>query len=295
MNETMKKRVDALLQNWSHRHAPADEHIAAVHRRIAAVLWSKCSDRPSPSPSTAVVLHSGARPRSVYCGGAVMVAASVLVATVWVAYRLPKAGPQLARPTLPASQPGAPRSSFPGELSAAIPGVVPSAAELAAQEKLLAETQRLFDTRVLWLAEEADQLRVGLSEAAPEIRDRAAAVAVRLVVTRRNQHAPTWTTIRSIDVIARSESAVQIIDDHQGLFLWAYVLPDGMIAIDTDLSVISTNEVDARGDAFRATSSAIHRPGVPELVASGQLAGERFQIFQVASLIPASSNDKDHG
>lgn len=256
-----KQRTDAMLQEWSRRQAPSEARLGALEERITEGLAEGLA---TVSVATVGVEAAAGRPASrrrplVWCTAA----AAVIAAACWV-YSSPRDERRVAEPVA----------------AAEFPAVEHTGAELAAQERLLAEADRLFDARLTWLAEEGSEVEIGLAEERSIARDTSLAVAIRLVVVRRREHEKAWDAVRAINVIARSEAAVEWSDDQQGLFLWAYVLPDGTIAVDADMAVTT------RG-TLRATTSGIFAPGVPAMVASRHVNGAEYRIFQVASLLKA--------
>lgn len=263
MDAPCNQQTDAMLQEWSRRQSPSDARVGALEERIAERIAEGLA---TVSLATVRVESVSSKPAGrrrllVWCTAA----AAAMAAACWM-YWSPTGERLVAEPVA----------------AAEFPAVEHTVAELAAQERLLAEADRLFDARLTWLAEEGSEVEIGLAEERSVARDGSLAVAIRLVVVRRREHEEAWDAVRAIDVIARSEAAVELSDDHQGLFLWAYVLPDGTIAVDADMAVTP------RG-TLRATTSGIFAPGVPAMVASRHVNGTEYRIFQVASLLKAAN------
>ena len=144
---------------------------------------------------------------------------------------------------------------------------------------LLQEMESLFDGRSVWFAETGEKIDVGvlnrskLTEADP--------VAVRLVVERRKVADTEWTPVWTVDVITRSEEVVRLTPKAQKatqLAMWSYVLPDGMIAIDTDLTL---------GDStvFETATSSVQSDGRPVEIFSAIVDGYEIRVFQTASVL----------
>lgn len=239
-----------MLRNWSQRHEPTDA--GSLEERVAETF---ATARVEP------VVTEPARRRPVAYWCTATAAAVAMAAACW-AYLSPSDNAPIAKPVA----------------AVAFPATVHTRAELIAQERLLVETDRLFDARLAWLAEEGNDVQMGLAEEALDEQEDLPAVAVRLVVVRRDQHEEVWAPVRSIDVITRSEAAVQLPGQHRGLFLWAYVLPDGAIAVDADMAI-------AESGTLRATTSGVFAPGVSTMVASRHVNGTEYRVFQVASLL----------
>ncbi len=264
MSTSDARKLDALVRGWSQRQAAPADRVAALEARIAAAVAAErtaapglASSEKSPSPD-----HTGRSTRlrrPIVWGAAATVA--VAVAVCWILFL--RESRDVAEKPVPDD---------------GLPGIEHSAEELAAKRRLLAETDRLFEGRLTWLAEEGGRVQLGLAEESPDERDRSPAVAVRLVVARSEGPETDWVPIRSIEVIARSEEAVHMPEEGDALFLWAYVLPDGTVALDTDFLI--TERAD-----LRATSSGLFAPGVPAVVASRRVNGEEYRVYQVVSLL----------
>ena len=153
--------------------------------------------------------------------------------------------------------------------------------QLAGKATLLAEAQRLFGSQLAWLAETDSQVQMGLTEDGPASGP---AVAVRLVLLRRGHPAQPWTCAWSADVIARAQEVVQWANPPGGpsrLSLWAYVLPDGLIAIDTAF------ELPGQAAAWSA-ASGLQAEGVPTLVHAVHDQGIEYQMLQTVAVVNES-------
>ncbi len=250
MNGNAGKRIDSLLYDWSARQQLPEGFEDDMRARIRTGLGANSCE----------VLAGERRAkagRGVSFGTALSAAfagAAVLGLAVW--FSRGSLGP-------------AP------DVEEALPGILHSCQELAVQRQLLVEAERLFDHRLAWFAEEGRRVDLGL---ASEVPCEGVPVAIRLMLVRRGQCQTAWSPVRQVDVVARSEMTVQLQTEQGTLFLWAYVLPDGMIAVET---VLAAQEPDG----WEPSASDLFAPGVPARIAAHHTETAEYQLWQVASLL----------
>jgi hypothetical protein len=103
-----------------------------------------------------------------------------------------------------------------------------------------------------------------------------APVAVRLVVVRRHAADRTATPVWAVDLIAHSEQVVQLEPDSAPdahLRVWAYLLPDGRVAVDTELAWHGPLSV-------QSTSSGLQDNGVPAMVGITRHGDVEYEVYQ---------------
>ncbi len=148
--------------------------------------------------------------------------------------------------------------------------------------KLLAEMNALFDERLAWVAETNREVLIGLDDENVKTSS-GARIAVRIVVLQKQPDSDRWQTVWTGDIATRSEARVQV-SQHDGsqLQLWAHVLPDGAVSIDSQFARSST-------EAPIWTSSAIQQPDIPTQIVSEEHGDGEFRVWQTALLLPEAS------
>ncbi|MEQ8790980.1 MAG: hypothetical protein RIC55_32255 [Pirellulaceae bacterium] len=254
--------LDRVLAAWAARNAADGEQLLRLENRIHAALDAEQSPELEEA---AIQRRQAARWRRIAIVS--LSSAAVLLVALLASW--------LTRST-PA--PGARPNEF-----ARI-----SNDDVARKRVLLAEMEHLFDGRVEWIAESADNrrgadndIRVGLVEGSSRDTRAARPLVVRLVVIRRTSEERQWRPVRVTDVVLRDEQYVQLppqADDPAQLSLWSYVLPDGMVALDTDL--------DLPGDvSLEADSSNLQEAGVPLKVFSTHDGDAEYEVYQTVRLL----------
>jgi|GEM_PF-1398452 hypothetical protein len=153
------------------------------------------------------------------------------------------------------------------------------------KEVLLAEMENMFDSQLAWLAETGDRVEFGLDRSAAgdveQLPSDATRLAVRVVVERRPQGSADWQLAWALDVVSRSEEVVRVAPrnaDGNELRLWTYQLPDGLIAIDSELQM-------AGRDQFHGTTSGIHQDRQPVQILTGRDKGTEYRVFQTVAVL----------
>jgi hypothetical protein len=167
----------------------------------------------------------------------------------------------------------------------------PSAASLpmelvVAKQRLLNETNALFDNRLTWIAEGNHDVLLKVRE-----RDEAGTegfMLVRVVVAQRTASHSGWSTVWQRDVIARPEAVVEFpLSELDGstLVLWTHQVTDSEIAIEMDLLLDQLTQPDS-------SSSTVLRIGEPKQVACSAVDGSERCVFQ--TVVPLKSSDANY-
>ncbi len=149
---------------------------------------------------------------------------------------------------------------------------------------VLQEMKRLFDRQFLWLAENGNQLELGLAETdagRSGVTDGGDHLAIRIVVQRRQPGSTDWKQAWTMDLVSRSEETVSVLPkDGNGteLQLWAYRLPDGAIAVETDLRLSGANDLHAQ-------CSGVQQNGRPVNVSSVRSEDTEYRVFQTIAVL----------
>jgi len=144
---------------------------------------------------------------------------------------------------------------------------------------LLNEMESIFDRKLNWLAETGDRVQVDV-ESERSLRN-GQVLAVRVVIQRRPVGQREWTLAWAIDVVTRSEELVLLRPGKTGepqFELWAYALPDGMIALDTDVSFHEASSI-------RSATSEVQADREPREVFKTEADGFEFRVFQTAAVL----------
>ncbi len=250
--------LDRLLRNWADQSAPDADHLQELQENIMQ-RWQieQCPTIATPMPSPGERRHSAAI--LGFVAGALLMA---LVVIVWNG----KPSQDRTEPTITSSEPP-PKFAWLND------------AELAEKTVLRDELIALFDQRFAWLAETAEGVEIGVEE-----RDHATdspSLAVRVVVEIRPADGSDWQTVWATDVVTRSEEVVEITPqthDVQQFRLWAYALPDGMVWVDTGLTLAGeTTELVA--------AEKLQRDGQAEVIYQTRHAQRDVRILQAAAVL----------
>ena len=260
MTSSNPDRLDKLLQQWAEQQAPCDAELDRLREQIvqsSAENFVRCghpdlAHRPGGSRGLAAV------------GFALGVAAVVLIAIGFSLLFQPDHGG--------------------GEWIADRTGLPPSSAwmqesQLRDKMILLTEMESIFDRQATWVLETGKDVKIGV--VGRPVQAQARPVAVRVVVERRQSGQPDWTIVWTADVVARSEEVVYLKPNSPAntqLMMWIYVLPDGIIAVDADLTLVQST-------AVRMTTSSLHKDRQPVEACSTHVGGDEFRLFQTAVVL----------
>lgn len=154
------------------------------------------------------------------------------------------------------------------------------------KQRLLSEMDAMFDGQLAWLAETGDRVEFGLvqgrgNEGGVSATHENNHLAVRVVIERRQSTGDDWQVAWALDVVSRNEEFVCVAPrDSEGkeLKLWTYRLPNGLIAIDS--------EVDLAGhDGLHATTSGVQEDREPVKVFTSNDNGTEYRVFQTVAVL----------
>jgi hypothetical protein len=147
---------------------------------------------------------------------------------------------------------------------------------------LFAEMQRMFADNLAWVAETNGDVLLGVEPEPRPSADDGRPIVVRLLVMTRQPGHTAWTRQRSIDLIVRDQEFVELAPPDgwdQNLAVWAFRMPDGMIAVDTSLAIRTA-------DAQPACHSGVQRPKVPRQILQLKSDGAEYRVFQTVAVLP---------
>ncbi len=154
--------------------------------------------------------------------------------------------------------------------------------QLVAKARLFAEMRAVFGNQLDWIAETTDRVEIGL------IKDPAAArqpglLVVRMVVERRSTATSDWKTVWSADVVAPNEESVTLRPvpgaSPATLSLWAYRLPDGMVFVESKLTLSD------RQAAILSSSESILENNRPTEVSAMDADGAQYRVLHTAATL----------
>lgn len=259
-NSNPTEPLDRLLHRWADEQAPS----AADLDRLTGKIVQAVDEEPESSGERLMVASSPVLrlgPASWFALGAASV---VLLALgfLWLAKGTSVGIPEVAEtPDLPPSY-----AWLQDE-------------QLRSKSILLNEMEAVFGRELNWLAETGENVQVDVE---PQLSTRGRqALAVRVVVQRRPVGQPDWSVAWAVDVVTRSEELVRLSPQTPAdpqFEMWAYALPDGMIALDTEMSFSDTSPV-------RSAARELQSDGEPREVFKTEAGGFEFRVFQTAAVL----------
>lgn len=258
MNSEQPDPLDRLLRNWADQATPDADHLHELQQDIIE-RW-QTEQRPAIATP---MLSRGERRHSAAVLG--FVAGALLMALVVLVWKSDSSQDRSA-PTIASAEPP-PKFAWLND------------AELAEKTILRDELIALFDQRFAWLAETAEGVEIGVEERNHAIGT--PSLAVRVVVEVRSDDGSAWQTVWATDVVTRSEEVVEITPqthDVQRFRLWAYALPDGMVWVDTGLTL-------AGESTELVAAEQLQRDGQAEVIYQTHHAHREIRILQAAAVL----------
>ncbi len=287
MSDPVDKQMDEALRQWADSHAPSAGELDALQERLSSAVQE---DPLIGVGAAAAPLREDVAGDSLWLDAppstnpqrtlwfALGVAASLLVMLVVRSSLSP------APNELPVA--GETPSPFPEELAhdnQSPHGGVPSFAVLGKQD--LAEKAMLFEAahsdfhrQLHWIAESNGHVELGLARGGQSIDSTGQPLAIRLVLVSRSLGETQWQKVWSQDVIARNETPVDKIPGAGDLHVWCYALPDGLIAVESELTL-------QEPVAGRYVFNSVQKPGAAQRILSIEIDGREYALFQAVSLL----------
>jgi hypothetical protein len=263
--------LDKLLGQWAAQRATDARRANALADRIVDQL----SGYDSPSLDTTVAPWGRAiRPRTYLYPALAASVALILLGSVMLVWFRSTDGDE-HRPLI--------RS---GDDTAAMAATV-AASEIEASGRLFREMEVLFADRLRWIAESDSQVSMGVHEVSGGRIADATPLLIRVVVLQRGQGEASWRILLKTDVLTRGQELVEAVPDpsvDNRLLLWAYVLPDGNVSVDSNIRLALP--IRAYIEATNILSS-----GKPVKLFSLQAEDAEYYIFQVVTPIPKQGDE----
>jgi len=295
--------LDNMLRHWAGERAASSQQLDNLQDRIVMAL----ADEATTSNSTPAEMDDSKQPRN---GSSVTypefpttfrsrsvgtkrapvtaflvgVTLSALVVFVWFAQSVDFEQSQ---------------NSLAGGSQAELPGYAQlNDEQLRRRTVLLSEMKELFGEQLTWLAETDSRIEVGLSDrqnvSVPSVLENdEVPLAVRVVVERRAAAGSDWEIAWAVDVVSKSEEVVDLApatDDGTSMRLWAYAMPDGMFAVDSELSFSSADggslvTLPGRAEAFHATFSNVQEDRQPSEEFWTSAGGVEYRVLQTVAVL----------
>lgn len=275
MNDHIDEKLNGLLQTWSDANTADETRLESLHQRIISSMGDV-----SPMDESSRASRQGMRTSDIGRRVAweklsmiAMSAAAVLLLVLVVAslFRQNETTPQSAKRV---EQRGL-VEGMPHKLAWI------SEEQMADKRALLDELSRVFDNRLTWVAEVGDQVRLGPVNEDQQADAATRPLAIRVVLIRKTERDPVGTSLWEIDLLTHNEQVVRVKPSDRSmpdLSLWAFVLPDGNVAIDTDLSLPQVEEI-------RPKTSTVQTPGKPNVVYTHKDDQGEYVMYQMVSTL----------
>jgi hypothetical protein len=262
MNETNGDPLERLLRGWADRHA-ADS--GSLDRIQGAIGQAMEGDAQSQLRESTFAAPGRWQSRALWF--AIGAVAALLLAMVSIRLWSPQ------RPEVGGHDPP-PRS---GGVQAAI-----TPDQVARDTKLFAELDRMFGRQLRWVAESDGSMELGIepdAAAAPPANSKP--VTIRFTVVKRVPGDRDWSVVWTVNLVARNEQLVQLQPaqaDSPSLMVWAYPLPDGKIACDTEWSLGGSGRLQGK-------ASELQSAGDVRELASAADGGVEYRVYQAVQLL----------
>lgn len=261
-----RDHLDKLLEQWAAQHATDEGHARVLAERIVDEL----SRDGSPNLNVTAARPGRTVPprKYLYPALAASVALMIFAGALFVRYG------------------GRPPTVLPGDDTAARAAIVPPS-DIEAGGRLFREMGDLFSDELRWVAESDSKVRLGIHQVSGGRIAGAAPLLIRVLVLQRGRGETSWRTLLATDVLTRSQELVEVAADPTAdnrLALWTHVLPDGKVAVDSNIRL--TSPIRACVNATNILS-----PGKPARLFSLQTEDAEYHIFQVVIPLPKPGDE----
>ncbi len=253
--------LDELLRQWTEHHILPQPDIDRLKARIVRSL-DEVAERAEHSRPVPLSTQFMRRPLRAYSAIGVIITVLIMMALSFIGQTDPNGNRSTAL-----------HDRFPPSYTK-LPVI-----HLQDKAILLKEVESLFDGGKVWLLETGADVKIGLADHSPHHDARP--VTVRIIVERREVGRTDWAMVWSADVITRSEEVIRFQPNFASeaqLALWTYVLPEGLISIDVELTLPESMKVNLM-------SSSLQESQKPQQVSSARANNYEFRLFQTAALL----------
>ncbi|MBM79905.1 MAG: hypothetical protein CMJ78_04845 [Planctomycetaceae bacterium] len=260
--------LDDLLNQWSLGNQISDVESAQLAKQIVDAAVA------TPSEEAIELARSVTNRRSRSLTSVLTIAVAVMISICFLWSPQETARPLAVINTLPSTSVGW------------------SKEQLQEKAVLLDEMNSLFDGKLKWISEMNGDVQVSLASASSG--EGSKPLAVRVVVERRLPGCGDWSAAWTVDLLTHSEQLVSVDGDENapGFSVWAYVLPDGMITLETDLdfrdraiAASLDGSADNSAPVLKSATSELHSNGEIREVLQQQVDGIEFRVLQLVSVL----------
>lgn len=257
----MKDKLDEVLRNWSNGKELEATHLRILEERICReILGRKFLRLGDPAEGEGAFKFWD---RFLFAG---LGAAAACLLFLLLHY-------------LFASTPCEPMESGGVEL-AAIP-------ELQVQHDAVffQEARQLFAEALHWIVSSEDEIQLGIQQGEGGRTPENPALMIHIVVLSRLADGSPWRKVWAAQVMTRGEEWVDVTLSHKTqnrLSVWAYPMPDGMIALDSAFWLKVPFQIST-------CASRVLRPGEPSEVFSLKTPETEYRVFQAVKPLAAIS------
>ena len=259
-----RDKLDNLLEQWAATHATSEEHATKLADRIADKLTASGSANLDPAVDGRVPPPH--RRKLAYAAWGI--AAALLIAATVSLWPVPNE-------VVPHNE---------GALLA-LASVEPS--ELKDSAQLFDEMEMLFADDLRWIADTDSDVYLEIRPVSNRSTTRATLLLIRVIVVQRKSGETGWHKLLETDVLARSQELVEAVAGPRAnnkLLLWAYLLPDGKVAVDSSIRL--TTPIRMSVDV-----SNVLAPGKPASVFSIHTDDAEYRILQMVTPLPQREDE----
>jgi len=257
MSEPTLDKMDRLLRDWAARQRPGEASPEAIKDQVLQAAAESVGTTSIPSTKRRWSA------RLVWVG--VGVAASLLAAAILIR----------------AWSAGGREEGLRADNRDPLPGAASDTPELALKAALFSEMAGIFEGNLAWLAETDGKVILGVESQPRRTEMDAEPITIRVVAMVRKPGQTAWEQRWSVDCIVRNEELAEFSPPDTGgdeLAIWAHVLPDGVIAVDSSLRWENNG-----GQTM--SQSTIHQSRAPQVFEFRTDQAE-YQVFQTAARLP---------
>lgn len=152
-----------------------------------------------------------------------------------------------------------------------------SAGDVKVAAELVSQLNYLFPEKLRWIESSDGKLNIELVSTPYQERLSSDCVVIRLVLFKREKGG-SWQNVWATETISALDGVVEVVSDRRAgnrITLWAHLLPDGLLAVDSNLKLKSPVELTT-------SFSKVLEPGKPARILLLKSGNVDYCIFQTA-------------
>lgn len=156
--------------------------------------------------------------------------------------------------------------------------------EIRAQRMLFQETSALFNDRLHWIVQTANDIQLGIQPGNTAFTDAKNLLLIRLVVVKKTGSETHWENVWQGDVLAADQEVIRVgLGPHRQdrLSVWSFPNADGTFTVESRLSL-------ERPVQLATESDAVCRPGRPRQIALFITGDAEYRIFQTLDVLSST-------